>query len=136
MDMNRIVTMDDDADLAHLVDLIDMLPEPDETTFWGENPNIAGKIGMYLRPVLEGRAHPKTVDYLAIYVLKHLGRGNRHISEAQITANLTGATGIPAAGYAWVEDATRTAWTLVNRYSLPSWRGMYRSEPGHAWLKN
>lgn len=134
MDMNKVVTLADDADLAHLVDLIDMLPDPDETTFWGENPNLAAKIGFYLRAVLAGQAYPKSIDYLAVYVLKYLGRGNRHITEGTITANLTGANGIPAAGYAWVEDATRTAWTLVNRYSLPSWRG-HRSEPGHAWLK-
>ena len=132
MDMNKVVTLDDDADLAHLVDLIDMLPDPDETTFWGENPNVAGKIGYYLREVLAGHAHPKTIDYLAVYVLKYLGRGNPHTSEDKITANLTGASGIPAAGYAWVEDATRTSWTLVNRYSLPNWRGS-RTDPGHDW---
>jgi hypothetical protein len=75
------------------------------------------------------------VDYLAVYVLKYLGRGNPYITEAAITANLTGGNGIPAASYAWVEDATRTAWTLVGRYSLPNWRGHFRAEPGHAWLK-
>lgn len=133
MDMNRIITMDDDADLAHLVDLIDMLPGPDVSGFWG--PDTAEKIGFHLREVLRGRARPKHVDYLAVYVLKYLGRGNGHINEATISKNLTGAGGIPAAGYAWVEDATRTAWTLIGRYSLPNWRGS-RAEPGSNWLRH
>lgn len=134
MTMPKIVTLDDDADLAHLVDLIDMLPHPNVTSFWGDEKSGFGRrLGHHLREVLAGHAHPRDVDYLAVYVLKYLGRGNPHTAEATITANLIGASGIPAAGYAWVEDATRTAWTLVNRYSLPNWRGP-RTDPGHAWL--
>jgi hypothetical protein len=130
-----VITLADDADLAHLVDLIDMLPGPDRTTFWGEEQESIGKkIGYYLRGVLEGRAHPKDVDYLAVYVLKYFGRGNLHISEQKITENLTGASGVPAAGYAWVEDATRTAWILVGRYSLPQWRDP-GTPAGNAWRK-
>ncbi len=68
-----------------------------------------------------------------MYVLKYLGYGNRHISEDRITRHLTGVGGLPAAGHAWVEDATRTAWILVTRYSVPSWRGV-RSTPGGAWI--
>ncbi len=64
------ITLADDADLAHLVDLIDMLPHPDETSFWGEGSGSIGrKIGHRLRVVLEGRAYPKDVDYLAVYIL-------------------------------------------------------------------
>ncbi|MFJ9846339.1 hypothetical protein ACIRYZ_39045 [Kitasatospora sp. NPDC101155] len=133
--MHDIITLADDPDLAHLVDLIDMLPDPDETSFWGQDSSsISGKIGHRLRAVLNGRAYAKDVDYLAVYVLKYLGRGNGHITEEQITKNLTGVGQVPAAGYAWVEDATRTAWTLVNRYSLPNWRGS-RTAPGKAWLE-
>ncbi|MER5641901.1 hypothetical protein ABT095_33815 [Kitasatospora sp. NPDC002227] len=134
--MRDTITLADDADLAHLVDLIDMLPSPDETDFWGEEPLAIGKkFAFRLRAVLTGRAYPKDVDYLAVYVLKYLGRGNGYITEEQITKSLRGAHGIPAAGYAWVEDATRTAWTLATRYSLPNWRGP-RSAPGQAWLQD
>ncbi|MGX1886981.1 hypothetical protein [Streptomyces sp. NPDC055287] len=73
------------------------------------------------------------MDYLAVYVLKYLGPGNKHILQEQIASHLQGVGGLPAAGHAWVEDATRTAWTLVNRYSLPRWRG-HRKTPGAAWL--
>ncbi|MEV7602943.1 hypothetical protein AB0O91_36815 [Kitasatospora sp. NPDC089797] len=133
--MRNTITLANDADLAHLVDLIDMLPGPEETSFWGEGPLAIGKkFAARLRAVLTDRAYPKDVDYLAIYVLKYLGRGNGYITEEQITKSLTGAHGIPAAGYAWVEDATRTAWTLVNRYSLPAWRGS-STAPGSAWLR-
>ncbi|MFF2123448.1 hypothetical protein ACFVXH_39590 [Kitasatospora sp. NPDC058184] len=134
--MPDVITIADDADLAHLVDLIDMLPDPQDTGFWGDgNMSIASKIGHRLRAVLSGRAYPKDVDYLAVYVLKYLGRGNGHIPEERIAKNLTGAHGIPAAGHAWVEDATSTAWTLVTRYSLPNWRGP-RTAPGQAWLRD
>ena len=128
----RIITLDDDADLAHLVDLIDMLPHPNVTSFWGKGADgFGGKIGPRLRDVLDGCARRRDVDYLAVYVLKYLGRDNPHTTQDTITKNLVGASGIPAAGYAWVEDATRTAWTLVNRYSLPLWRGS--KEPGQGW---
>lgn len=134
--MRDTITLADDSDLAHLVDLIDMLPHPEETSFWGEGSGSIGrKIGHRLSAVLNGRAYAKDVDYLAVYILKYLGRGNDHITEEQITKNLTGAHSIPAAGYAWVEDATRTAWTLAHRYSLPNWRGS-RTTPGQAWLED
>lgn len=58
-------------------------------------------------------------DYLAVYVPKYPGRGNKYISGEQITRYLTGVRGLPATGHARAEDATRTAWILVNRYSLP-----------------
>ncbi|MFE3875459.1 hypothetical protein ACFXPX_13785 [Kitasatospora sp. NPDC059146] len=133
--MRKIVTVADDADLAHLVDLIDMLPGPDTRSFWGEGSNsIGSKVGHRLREILSGRGDSSDVDYLAIYVLKYLGRGNRHIPEDRITANLRGASGLPAAGHAWVEDATRTAFTLVTRYSLPVWNGAHRTR-GSAWLQ-
>jgi hypothetical protein len=129
--MRGTITLADDADLAHLVDLIDMLPGPGTQSFWGE---LDEKIGYRLRPILAGQGDARDVDYLAVYILKYLGRGNGHITEEQITKNLRGVGGISAAGYAWVEDATRTAWTLVNRYSLPTWRG-HRNTPGGAWLE-
>ncbi|GLW74491.1 hypothetical protein Kpho02_67890 [Kitasatospora phosalacinea] len=133
--MHENTTLAGDADLAHLVDLIDMLPGPEATHFWGDEPLAIGKkLAFRLRAVLTGRARATDVDYLAVYVLKYLGRGNGYITEEQITKNLKGAHGIPAAGYAWVEDATRTAWILVNRYSLPNWRGP-RTAPGRAWLE-
>ncbi|MFD5088805.1 hypothetical protein ACFWOG_40140 [Kitasatospora sp. NPDC058406] len=133
--MRKIVTVADDVDLAHLVDLIDMLPDP-VRPFWGEGPDsIGSKFRYRLRKILSGDGDSSDVDYLAIYVLKYLGRGNKHISEEQITGNLRGAPGLPAAGHAWVEDATRTAWTLVTRYSLPAWRGTH-SAPGDAWLQD
>ncbi|MER7309566.1 hypothetical protein E5082_30510 [Streptomyces griseoluteus] len=59
-----------------------------------------------------------------MYVLKYLGKGNTHASEEQITKWLRGVDGLPAAGHGWVEDAARTAWSLVTRYSLPNWRGL------------
>lgn len=131
--MNDIITIDDDSDLAHLVDLIDILPRPEVSGFWGEGDhNIGSKIGYRLREILSGSGHRSDVDYLAVYVLKYLGRGNKHISEEQITRHLTGAGGLPAAGHAWVEDTTRTAWILITRYSLPFWRG--KRSPGHAWI--
>lgn len=37
-----------------------------------------------------------------------------------ITKWLRAVGGLPAAGHACVEDATRTAWTLIARYSLPA----------------
>lgn len=129
--MRETITLADDADLAHLVDLIDMLPAPGLQSFWG---GVDEKIGYRLRLILAGQGHESDVDYLAVYVLKYLGRGNGHITEEQITGNLRGVRSIPAAGYAWVEDATRTAWTLVHRYSLPTWRG-HRDTPGGAWLE-
>jgi hypothetical protein len=122
------VTLDDDADLAHLVGLIDMLPHPNVASFWGD---FGDKIGHHLRLILAGRGRRKNVDYLAVYVLKYLGRDNPHTPQETITKNLGAVGGLPAAGHAWVEDATRTAWTLVNRYSLPAWRGS--KTPGQNW---
>ncbi|MFE5326143.1 hypothetical protein ACFRCG_07085 [Embleya sp. NPDC056575] len=130
--MRGTIALADDADLAHLVDLIDMLPGPGTRSFWG---GLDEKIGDRLRPILAGQGNARDVDYLAVYILKYLGRGNGHITEDRITENLRGVGAVPAAGYAWVEDATRTAWTLVNRYSLPAWRG-HRNTPGGAWLEN
>nr|WSS66343.1 hypothetical protein OG284_36615 [Streptomyces sp. NBC_01177] len=43
------------------------------------------------------------MDYLAVYVLKYLGKDNTHIPEEQITRSLRGVSGLPAAGHAWVE---------------------------------
>ncbi|AZM49208.1 hypothetical protein DMB38_28530 [Streptomyces sp. WAC 06738] len=129
------VTLADDVDLAHLVDLLDILPDPDDDTFWEVNGlDIAGKLSFRLKPVLTGTAYPQDVDYLAVYVLKYLGRGNRYITVEEITRNLRGIDGVPAAGHAWVEDATRTAWALVTRYSLPNWRGVHTT-PGRQWLE-
>ncbi|MFI9240819.1 hypothetical protein [Streptomyces sp. NPDC053079] len=133
--MSDHITLADDPDLAHLIDLIDMLPHPEDSSFWGEgDDSIGSKFEYRLKAILRGQGHATDVDYLAVYVLKYLGRGNKHISQEQITSRLRGAFGLPAAGHAWVEDATRTAWTLVNRYSLPNWRG-YRTPPGQAWLE-
>ncbi|MGW3077849.1 hypothetical protein [Kitasatospora sp. NPDC001132] len=93
--MPDVITIADDADLAHLVD---MLPDPQNTGFWGDGDySIASKIGHHLRAVLNGRAYPKDVDYLAVHVLKYLGRGNGHIPEERIAKNLTGAHGIRSA---------------------------------------
>jgi hypothetical protein len=129
------ITLDDDPDLAHLIDLIDILPRPDVTAFWGEGSNsIGSKIGHRIKEIVSGRGQAADVDYLAVYVLKYLGHGNRHIPEEQITCRLTAVGGLPAAGCAWVEDATRTAWILVARYSLPSWRGA--RSPGQRWLES
>ncbi|MGW2331695.1 hypothetical protein ACWC5C_38925 [Streptomyces sp. NPDC001700] len=131
--MSERITLADDPDLAHLIDLIDMLPRPEVTVFWGEGDYSLGrKFGYRLRAILSGQGRAEDVDYLAVYVLKYLGKGNEHIPQEEITKRLRGVGPLPAAGHAWVEDATRTAWTLVSRYSLPSWRGV-RSTPGDAW---
>lgn len=132
--MHPTVTLADDPDLAHLIDLIDILPDPDVTGFWGEGDySIGRKFGYRLETILGGQGHATDVDYLAVYVLKYLGKGNAYISEEQITRHLTGVGGLPAAGRAWVEDVTCTAWTLVTRYSLANWRG--RRSPGHKWAQ-
>ncbi|MFH8736770.1 hypothetical protein [Streptomyces sp. NPDC017964] len=129
----HIVTLADDSDLAHLIDLIDMLPSPEVTAFWGEGDHSIGrKLGRRLKAVLSGQGSTSDVDYLAVYVLKYLGKDNKHIPQEQITKRLRAVNSLPAAGHAWVEDATRTAWTLVNRYSLQHWRGS-RDTPGDAW---
>ncbi|MEV7317331.1 hypothetical protein AB0N56_30770 [Streptomyces microflavus] len=131
---DEIITLADDSDLAHLIDLLDMLRGPDVAPFWGEGDHSIGeKFASRLRPILNGQGRGHDVDYLAVYVLKYLGKGNTHVPEEQITKWLRGVNGLPAAGHAWVEDATRTAWTLVARYSLPRWRG-YRGTPGQDWL--
>ncbi|MFC8663990.1 hypothetical protein [Streptomyces sp. NPDC057199] len=135
--MPERITLADDPDLAHLIDLIDMLPDPEVTAFWGEGDNSIGKKFAYrLDAILTGRrgqGSAADVDYLAVYVLKYLGKDNEHIPQEQITKRLRGVNGLPAAGHAWVEDATRTAWTLVTRYSLPRWRGSQAATPGQAW---
>lgn len=129
------VTPADDPDLAHLIELIDILPHPKVTAFWGEGTDSTGsKIGYRLRRILTGHGDPTDVDYLAVYVLKYLGHGNGHTSEEQIAAHLTGVHGLPAAGHAWVEDATRTAWKLITRYGLRNWRGI-GTATGSAWLE-
>ncbi|MFE4177482.1 hypothetical protein ACFRR7_36510 [Streptomyces sp. NPDC056909] len=129
----RIVTLADDSDLAHLIDLIDMLPPPDATAFWGEGDHSIGrKFGHRLEAILNDKGDVTDIDYLAVYVLKYLGKDNKYIPLEQITKRLRGIGGLPAAGHAWVEDATRTAWTLVSRYSLPAWRGT-RNTPGESW---
>ncbi|MCL7496034.1 hypothetical protein M8I34_32215 [Streptomyces sp. MCA2] len=134
--MSDIIVLADDPDLAHLIDLIDILPHPSVTGFWGEGSNsISSKLGYRIKEILRGRGQAADVDYLAVYVLKYLGHGNKHITEEQITRHLTGVGGLPAAGHAWVEDATRTAWTLVTRYSLPSWRRGIQP-PGQAWIED
>ncbi|WP_030209506.1 hypothetical protein [Streptomyces sp. NRRL S-87] len=134
----RNITPADDPDLSHLVDLIDILPGPEAAGFWDEKgeggASIGSKIGWDLKQVLGGQCSPGDVDYFAVHVLKYLGRGNKYISEEKITQKLRGVHGLPAAGHAWVEDATRTAWTLVTRYSLTRWRGT-RSTPGAAWTE-
>ncbi|MCL7382587.1 hypothetical protein [Streptomyces sp. 35G-GA-8] len=135
--MNDIITLADDPDLAHLVDLIDILPRPEASRFWDEkgqgDHSIGAKIGQDLKRILGGQGRPRDVDYFAVHVLKYLGRGNVYISEEKITQNLRSVHGLPAAGHAWVEDTTRTAWRLVTRYSLARWRGA-ASTPGSAWM--
>ncbi|MFI5987494.1 hypothetical protein ACIBEA_42335 [Streptomyces sp. NPDC051555] len=130
--MDDIITLADDPDLAHLVDLIDILRGP-EAKFWDEGGSgIGRKIASDLEPILAGQGRRRDVDYLAVHVLKYLGHGNKYISQETITGNLRGVVGLPAAGHAWVDDATRTAWKLVTRYSLPRWR--VSRTPGSAWL--
>ncbi|MFF8371871.1 hypothetical protein ACF05W_23930 [Streptomyces lydicus] len=102
----------------------------------GEGSNsIGSKFGYRIKEILRGRGRVADVDYLAVYVLKYLGHGNKHITEEQITRYLAGVGGLPAVGHAWVEDATRTAWTLVTWYSIPSWRSGIRSA-GQAWVED
>ncbi|WP_145503718.1 hypothetical protein [Streptomyces sp. CFMR 7] len=132
--MSDFITLDDDSDLAHLIDLIDMLAGPEVTSLWGEGEHSVGsKFAYRIKTILSGQGRVQDVDYLAVYVLKYLGKGNTYISEDLITKSLRGVGGLPAAGHAWVEDATRTAWILATRYSLPQWRG-YRGTPGQNWL--
>ncbi|MEY2229483.1 hypothetical protein [Streptomyces sp. BF23-19] len=137
--MPDTINLADDPDLAHLVDLIDMLPDPEVSSFWDAKhqggSTLRSTVGHRLTQILKGRGQPSDVDYLAVYVLKYLGRGNSYIPEAHLTKHLTAMENLPAAGHAWVEDATRTAWTLVTRYSLPNWRGKH-STPGQAWIEN
>ncbi|MDV5143184.1 hypothetical protein R1T08_02380 [Streptomyces sp. SBC-4] len=95
--------------------------------------SIGSKFAYRIKTILSGQGRGHDVDYLAVYVLKYLGKGNTYISEELIAKSLRGVGGLPAAGHAWVEDATRTAWTLATRYSLPQWRG-YRSTPGQSWF--
>ncbi|MET8168828.1 hypothetical protein ABZT34_32030 [Streptomyces sp. NPDC005329] len=133
--MTEPITLADDPDLAHLIDLLDMLRGPEVASLWGEGDySIGKKFASRLRPILNGQGRAQDVDYLAVYVLKYLGKDNTHIPQEQITKWLRGVNGLPAAGHAWVEDATRTAWTLVTRYSLPRWRGSdRRGTPGEHW---
>lgn len=122
--MPGLITLADDPDLAHLIDLIDMLQGPEVLSFWGEGDySIGKKFASRLRPILQGQGRAEDVDYLAVYVLKYLGNGNAYIPEEQIRKSLRGVSGLPAASHAWVDDVTRTAWTLITRYSLPRWRG-------------
>ncbi|GGP84622.1 hypothetical protein ACWDY7_33205 [Streptomyces calvus] len=134
--MTESITLADDPDLAHLIDLLDMLRGPEVTSLWGEGDYSIGKKFAYrITAILNGQGDAADVDYLAVYVLKYLGKGNTYIPEEQITKWLRGVGGLPAAGHAWVEDATKTAWTLVTRYSLPRWRGSdRRGTPGEHWL--
>ncbi|MFJ4732525.1 hypothetical protein ACIP6V_09575 [Streptomyces sp. NPDC088770] len=134
--MPEPITLADDPDLAHLIDLLDMLSGPETSSPWGDGDHSIGKkFASRLRPILSGQGHAQDVDYLAVYVLKYLGKHNTHIPQDQIAKSLRGVNGLPAAGQAWVEDATRTAWTLATRYSLPRWRGSDRgSTPGEHWL--
>lgn len=132
--MTNFITLADDPDLAHLVDLIDILPRPD-AKFWDEGGwGIGQKIANDLKPILAGQGRREDVDYLAVHVLKYLGHGNAYIPQETITRNLRGVAGLTAAGQAWVDDATRTAWRLVTRYSLPGWR--MTPVPGSAWLES
>ncbi|MEU3315825.1 hypothetical protein ABZ743_24555 [Streptomyces sp. NPDC006662] len=102
--MTDFITLADDPDFAHLVDLIDILPRPG-TKFWEEG-GIGRKIASDLKPILAGQGRRRDVDYLAVHVLKYLGHSNTHIPQETITRNLRGVAGLPAAGQAWVDDAT------------------------------
>lgn len=103
--------------------------------FWGEGDHsIESKFAYRIRKILSGQGRAGDVDYRAVYVLKYLGHGNQHISQEQITKHLVEVGDLPAAGHAWVEDATH-AWILITRYSLPRRRGI-RSTPGRAWVED
>lgn len=89
------VSLAGDADLAHLVDLLDILPHPQNESFWKvDGVDVGSKIGSRLKAILSGTGYPTDVDYLAVYVLKYLGHGNRHITEEQMTRSLRGVHGI------------------------------------------
>ncbi|MEU1940939.1 MULTISPECIES: hypothetical protein [unclassified Streptomyces] len=68
------------------------------------------------------------MDYLAVYVLKYLGKDNKRTPQERVTKWMRAMNGLSAAGQAWLEDATRTAWTLVKRYQLATLAGL----PEHA----
>lgn len=106
------ITLADDPDLAHLIDLLDMLRGPEVASLWGGGDySIGKKFASRLRPILSGQRRAEDVDYLAVYVLKYLGKDNTHMPQEQIAKWLRGVNGLPAAGHAWAEDTTRTAWT-------------------------
>ncbi|MFI1293390.1 hypothetical protein ACH4VM_33935 [Streptomyces sp. NPDC020792] len=67
--MTESITLADDPDLAHLIDLLDMLRGPEVTSFWGEGDHSIGKkFASRLRPILNGQGCAQDVDYLAVYV--------------------------------------------------------------------
>ncbi|MFD9813302.1 hypothetical protein [Streptomyces sp. NPDC059080] len=99
--MTEPITLADDPDLAHLVDLLDMLRGPEATSFWGTGPHsIGSKFAYRLQLILTGEGRAGDLDYLAVYVLKYLGKGNTHISQEQIRTALRGVGTLPAAAHA------------------------------------
>jgi hypothetical protein len=120
-------SISDDSDLAHLFELLRMLPGPaDNSAFWEEvaaQVNHGTSVGYLFQKLVNiWRAYneptPGNVEYLARYLLFFFAGDNSELwkalnTVARDTVTMTGDD----VGRWWAQDVTRTAWSLYVRYN-------------------
>jgi hypothetical protein len=145
-----VPAISDDPDLAHLFELLRMLPGPRENPeFWTavQNQSLRGtqlgyvfeKMSSIWRTVQ--KPAPDNVEHLARYLLLFFGGDKPQLwSILNIVAHNRLTISHDKVGRWWAEDVCRTAWALYVRYNQiadPHWSLKWRYEDSWLeWLKD
>ena len=136
----------DDLDVHHLINLLAMLPGPDDVPFWntvdrngrGSDQEETQLIGDgYLIGKMEvgirGLLNPQHSDiaYFCEYLLKFFD-GERPLLWQHLSHRVAGSGFTDQAGERWTRDLCDTAWRLTVRYSPQGQRTLAENWPNAA----
>ena len=122
-----------DGDLRHLLQLLALLPTPDDDDFWrtfatAESPDdpgakdyILGKLSACIRDVVGDKVTRMDVSELALYTLMFFSKSSPELHSllGRVTSGFD-VDGQDTVGQRWCQDVTATAWGL--------WVGLGQSE--------
>ncbi|MEV5411030.1 hypothetical protein AB0K60_19570 [Thermopolyspora sp. NPDC052614] len=129
-----------DPDLAHLADLISMIPGPDDPYFWKSLPSesrtdyIFQKLVPQMQLLRKPNPEPVEIASLAKYLIYFFGSTTAKLHDH--IGRQTDIAPYELTGRLWVEDLHATCWRLYVRYHARTRTGRWERkwpEDFHAW---
>ncbi len=125
-----------DPDLQHLIDLLDLLPGPDDRPFWEDLPSesrtdhLLEKLVPKISILHKSDPLPVEIEDLAKYLMMFFNPNNAAMHD--YIGRQTHAVPYELAGQHWLNDLQATCWRLYVRYQpgglrLSKWPQNFRN---------